>query len=389
MRSPFRALLAVTFFFAAPNLGAQTPCPTLSVVVNTPEDELMLAVNGAENPQEQIAALEKFTQEHADSKFLPCVNEYLTSTYLKLNNYEKAIEYGEKDVAANYYDLNLAINLLKAYMASGKVSDSAFDMIIKAPDEIKSETLASRPAKASDAEWQKMQEEMAAQAKDARAFIEYALYQLLPRVTDANKRLQFLEGFSKSFTEPQNPAKLDLQFSLAYQMAGNSAKASEFGEKAIAADPNDPETLNAVADYYATVLQSNLDKASEYAKKALELAPALKKPEGMSDEQFKAIRDTHLGWAHLNLGYVAYLKGAKAKKFPTAIQEFKTAADILGANPTLQGRTLFYLGYAYEAMYPANHKLASEALGRCAGIASPWQGQAQDLLAKVRKVAGN
>ena len=123
MHKLFQPVLVVICLLYALSLGAQTPCPSLSVVVNTPEDELMLAVNGAENPQDQIAALEKFAQAHADSKFLPCVYEYLTSANVKLNNLDKAIEWGEKDVAASYADLNLTINLLKTYVGSGKAGD--------------------------------------------------------------------------------------------------------------------------------------------------------------------------------------------------------------------------------------------------------------------------
>ena len=143
--------LIVTFLagvvsVAAP-LGAQQVCPGYSIVINTPEDELTLAYNGAENPQEQIAALDKFMQAHADSKFVPCAHEYYTMSYLKLNNYDKVIEHGEQGLAG-HPDLMLTLNVAKAYVASGKVSDAAFDAIFKAPDLIKTESTPSRPPSA-------------------------------------------------------------------------------------------------------------------------------------------------------------------------------------------------------------------------------------------------
>src|SRR5215831_1208648 len=143
MRKLLQAVVAIGFCVYALPLAAQTPCVGLSVVANTPEDELMLAVNGAEKPEDQVAALEKFAQAHPDSKFMPCVNEYLTSTNVRLNNFDQAIEYGEKDVAANYLDLNLAINLLKAYVGAGKPNDAAFDIIVKAPGLMKTEMTPS------------------------------------------------------------------------------------------------------------------------------------------------------------------------------------------------------------------------------------------------------
>lgn len=379
--------VAVLTLCAAP-LRAQQVCPGLPYVANTPEDELMQEVNGAETPQEQIAALDKFAQEHADSRFMPCVHEYYTMAYLKLNQYDQVIEHGEKGLSGDYRDVMLTMNLAKACIASGKVSDTVFDAIMKGPETIKGETNPAKPPNVKDEEWQKTLEEYAEQGKEQRAYMEYAFLQLLPGVTDAGKRIQVLDGFVQAYPDSPNAGKINLQYFLSYQMANNPAKAAEYGEKAIAAEPTNFETLNAVADYYAITLQSNLEKATEYSNKVLSLAPAAKKPEGTSDEQFKPYVDSQLGVAHATLGYVAFLRGSKTHKVAPAIQEFQTAVDLLGANPALQGRTLFYLGYAYEVLAPANHKGAIDALTRSASLASPWQAQAQDLLGKVKKAAG-
>jgi tetratricopeptide (TPR) repeat protein len=387
MRKLLQAVLITGFFVWALPLAAQTPCVGYTVVANTPEDELMLAVNGAEKPEDQVAALEKFAQAHADSKFMPCVYEYLTSTNVKLNNFDKAVENGEKAVAANYLDLNLAINLLKAYVGAAKASDAAFDLIAKAPDLIKKELTPSKPANVSDADWQKMQEDAAASTKDDRAYMEYAFFQLLPRVTDANKRVQYLDSFMQAYPDTTNAGQANFQYFMAYSMLNNGAKAAEYGEKAIAADPSNVAYLNLVAHDYAT-RQTNLDKAGTYAKKALDLTPSMKKPEGVSDEQFKAEKNNQLGLAHLTLGYVAFQRASKTKKVGPAIQDLNAAADLLKANPEFQGKALFFLGNAYEFEYPPNHRLAIDALTRASGLQSGFAGPSRDLLAKVKKAAG-
>jgi hypothetical protein len=387
MRKLLQAVLVIGLFLCALPSAAQTPCVGFSVVTNTPEDQLMLAVNGADKPEEQIATLEKFAQEHADSKFLPCVYEYLTATNVKMNNFDKAVEYGEKDLAANYLDLNLAINLLKAYIGTGKPSDSAFDVIAKAPDLIKKEMTPSKPGNISDADWQKMQEEAAASAKDDRAFMEYAFFQLISRVSDANKRLQYLDSFMQAYPDTANAAQANFQYFVAYSMLNNMAKADEYGEKAAAADPPNILALNLVADSYAT-RQINLDKAAAYATKALNLATNMKKPEGESDERFKAEQNNALGLAHLTLGYVAFQRASKTKKVGPAIQDLSAAADLLKANPEYQGKALFLLGNAYEFEYPPNHRLAIDALTRASGLQSAFAAPSRDLLAKVKKAAG-
>jgi tetratricopeptide (TPR) repeat protein len=387
MRKLLQAVVVIGFFVYALPLAAQTPCVGLSVVANTPEDQLMLAVNGADKAEDQVAALEKFAQAHADSKFMPCVNEYLTSTNVKLNNFDKAIEYGEKDVAANYLDLNLAINLLKAYVGAGKPNDAAFDIIVKAPGLMKTEMTPSKPTNVSDADWQKMQEEAAASAKDDRAFMEYAFFQLLPRVPDANKRVQYLDSFMQAYPDTTNTGQVNFQYFIACKMQGNTAKAADYGEKAIAADPSNIVALNLLADDYAS-RQTNLDKAGAYAKKALDLASNMKKPEGMADAQFKAEQNNQLGLAHLTLGYVGFQKASKTKKVGPAIQDLNTAATLLAANPELQGKALYLLGSAYEFEYPPNHRLALDALTRASGVQSAFAGPSRDLLAKVKKAAG-
>lgn len=382
MRKLFSAAVLAGWLLYASPLAAQLQC---SVVVNTPEDELMLAVNGAtDNPQDQVTALDKYAQAHADSKFMPCVNNSYTTAYVKLNNFDKAIEYGEKNITANQLDVNQMLNLMKAYVASGKVTDLTFDVINKSAGEIAVESNPTRPSNMSDADFAKVKEDAAATAKDQRAYAEYAFFQLLPRVADPNKRVQALDAFMQAYPDTPNVAQVNFQYFVAYKEANNPAKAGEYGEKAIAADPTNVATLNLVADDYSS-RQTNLDKAADYAKKVLELAPAMKKPEGMSDADFKTNQNSQLGLAHITLGYVLFQKGAASHKVAPAIQEFKSAIDLLDINPSLQARALFNMGYAYEVLAPANHKAADDALSRSAAIASPWQAQAKDLLAKVRK----
>ena len=66
-----------------------------------------------------------------------------------------------------------------------------------------------------------------------------------------------------------------------------------------------------------------------------------------------------------------------------AIKEFKTAADLAKGSPGLEGRALYYLGFAYESQAPADHHGARAALTEAAQLQSPWQGEAQKLLAKI------
>ena len=390
MRKMSICLFVLGWLVFAGLLKAQQVCPGLPYVANTPEDELMQAVNGADKPEEQIAALDKYAQAHADAKFMPCVDEYYTMVYLKLNNYDKVVEYGEKGLASNYKDAMLMLNLLKGYVASGKVSDSAFAIINQAPAVIAAESKPARPPGVSDADWQKTVEESAAQAKDELAYVVYAFLQLVPRVSDPNKRIEQMDSFAKTFPDDaaKNAPQMNYDYFIAYKMANKPDKATEYGEKTIATDPNNLLAHNLLAYDYA-IGRTNPDKAADYAKKAIELAQQMKKPEGVSDAQFKQEQDNQLGMAHLSLGYLDFTRAAtsRSKKLGPAIDELKTAADLLAANPELQGQALYYLGYAYESGYPANHRGAMDALSKAASLQSSWKAQAEELLGKVKKAA--
>jgi len=386
----FFAFLVVAGWLTTASVFGQQPCPSFTVAVGSEEDQLMLAINGAEKPEDQLAALDKFAQEHADSKFMPCVNEYYTTINLKLNNFDKAIEYGDKDLAANNQDLNLLLAVLRAYVSSSKVDDAAFDAVNKVPEQAKAETNPARPTSASDADWDKIQKEAAELNKDSRAYASYAFFQLLPRVTDGAKRVQFLDAFAKANPDAEKDlaGQLYTGYFQAYQAQNNLDKTLEYGEKAVAADPNNVVVLNTLGlinAFYSP--HPNVEKASEFAQKALTAAQGLKKPEGADDAAFKKEQDNQLGMAHMTLGYAAFVKAQKTKKLAPAIEELKTAAELLQGNPALQGQAYYYLGYAYESGYPANHKGAADVLSKAAELPGPVQAQARDLLAKVRAVS--
>jgi len=383
MRNRFIALTVFVLCWGAAPLAGQQPCPTLSVVVNSPEDQLLLAVNGStDSPPDQIAALDKYAAAHPDAPAMTCVNEYYTAIYVKQNDFQKAIAYGEKDLAAHYQDMNLFINLMKAYVGAGVANDNAFMVIDKAPDQIKAESTPTRPSGSSDADWQKIQADAAQSAKEYRAYMEYAFFQLLPRVADANKRVEYLDAFAKAYPDTPNAGQLDVQYLVAYGALNNTAKANEYGEKAVAVDPNNPGTLSMVADDYAN-RHVDLDKAESYARKVLELVPNMKKADNVSDADFHTEQDLLLASAHFILGSIEQQRGAATHKLAGAIKEFRTAADLAKANPGLQGRALYYLGYAYESEAPANHREARAALTEAAQLQSPWQGEAQKLLEKI------
>jgi hypothetical protein len=158
----------------------------------------------------------------------------------------------------------------------------------------------------------------------------------------------------------------------------------EYGDKIIAAEPNNVAVLNTVGLIYAFYLpHPSPDKGAEYAQKALTAAQARKKPDGVDDAAFAKDQNLQMGMAHLTLGYAALKRSPQTMKTLPAINELKLAAPLLADNPTLQEEAYFFLGNAYEIGTP-NHRAALDALNKAVSLPGPMQGQATALLAKVK-----
>jgi tetratricopeptide (TPR) repeat protein len=391
MRSLFHAVLLAGLMVWSWPLAAQQDhsCSDYKVVVNSPEDQLMLAVNGTDDPNAKVAALEKFTQEHQDSTYLHCAEQLLTRNYVALKQYDQAIAAGQKAVAAGYLDVSFLEDLLQAYMASGKASNEAFDLIMKAPAQINAESVVPRTPTESDAQYEAAKKYATERAQSNTNFMFYAFFRLLPAVRDPSQAIKVLEQFNQAYPEAaqKQGGLLNYRFAVAYTQSNQPQKADEYAEKAIASDPNNVEALNLVSYDYALRRNTNQAKAGEYANKVVTLIPTMKKPDGVTDEGFKALQNTQEGMAHLTLGYLALAKTGASHHTAGAIKELKQAADLLSANPELQGQAYYFLGYSYEADYPPEHRLAMAALQQAISIQNSMQGQARALLAKIKSVA--
>ncbi|HKT11006.1 MAG TPA: hypothetical protein VJW77_04195 [Terriglobia bacterium] len=391
MRSLIQAVLLAGLMVWSWPLAAQQEhsCANYSIIVGSPEDQLMLAVNGTDDPNAKVAALEKFAQEHQNSNYLHCAEQLLTKSYVKLKQNDQAIAAGEKAVAAGYLDVPFLEDIIQAYLASGKNSSDALTLIMKAPAQIKAETVVARTPTESDAQYEAATKSALERAGNDTDYMVYAFFGLLSRVTDPGEQIKALDQFTQAYPEAaqKQAGQLNYRYAVAYTQSNQIEKADEHAEKAIAAEPNNVQALNLVAYDYALRRRVNQAKAAEYATKALALVTQMKKPEGFSDVAFASQQNTQEGMAHLTIGFLDLQKTGAAHHTAGAIRQLKQAAELLSAIPELQGEAYYFLGYSYEADYPPQHRLAMAALENAIKIQNSMQGQARELLAKIRSVA--
>lgn len=391
MRSLYQAVLLAGLMASTWPLAAQQDhnCTNHTIIVGSPEDKLMLAVNGTDDVNAKVAALQKFAQENSSSNYAPCADQLLTKYYVKLQQHDQAIAAGEKSVAAGYLDVPFLEDLLQAYMSSGKTGNEPFEIIMKAPAQIKAETVVAKSTSQSDADYEAAQKNALQRAQSDTNYMAYAFFHLLPGVTDPAQQIKLLDQFTQAYPDAAKDQSglLNYRYAIAYTQSNQPQKADEYAEKAIASDPNNVEALNLVSYDYALRRRTNQAKAEEYAKKAIALLPTMKKPEGLSDDAFKAQQDTQEGMAHLTVGYLQLEQYGASHRTAGAIKELKQAAELLKANPELQGEAYYFLGYSYEASYPPQHREAEAALTHAISIQSSMQGQARQLLARIKQAA--
>jgi tetratricopeptide (TPR) repeat protein len=390
MRTLAQAILLVTIALWAWPLPAQEgqSCSNFSIVIESPEDKLMLAVNGTDDPNAKIAALEKFLQEHPDSSYAPCVDESLTKNYVRLKQYDQAIAAGKKALAANRLDVPFLEDLLQAYMGSGNARGEAFDLIIKAAKPIGDENNPTTSVNESAEQIAQARERASQQATSDTDYMVYAFLNLSRQITDPQERIKALDRFSRAYPDAvkERASEFDYRYAMAYAQSNQPAKADEYTEKAIAVDPNNVDALNMAAYEYALRVPAKRATAAVYAQKVVTLLPTLKKPQGVPEDQFKVQQNTQAGMAHLTLGYLDLVKQANSHRVEGAIREFEEAAELLTADPELQGQAYYFLGFSYESLYPADHRKALAALERAVQLRSSTQARARELLVKVRQV---
>ena len=129
---------------------------------------------------------------------------------------------------------------------------------------------------------------------------------------DKDAKLALLLDFEKQF--PNTGAKtLATVFLMAmdiYSEKDSKSKIAEYGDKAIAKDPENVSALLRVSRNYASE-KTNLAKAVEYAEKAKSIIGNMRNqpaPTGQSDEQWKQSLDANLQSAEQYASYAKLLQ---------------------------------------------------------------------------------
>ncbi len=346
----------------------------VAIPAGSEADHQLAAINAAD-PSQKLALLDEFAKAHADDDFQIVADEQYVNYYLNAKQYDKVFEYGDKLFAADPNNYTNAINMVRAANEKGDV-DKLFLYGEKANSIVQNYKNAAPPAGANAEEWNRNRADRLASLKDDQDYVRQSLLGGAYRATDPAKRADYFLRFAKMYPDtPEGEQALTMAAS-SYQQAQNRPKMQEIANSVLQKDPNNIGMLLLLADDYAEK-GDQLDKADSYAKKAASLVDTAKKPDNLTDDQWKQESSIQKGLALSTLGQVNLQK----KQNAAAADNLNKAAPLLKSNPVLYARNEYRLGYAYLNL--KRNADATKAFTEAASVDSPYKGPAEQKLAEI------
>jgi tetratricopeptide (TPR) repeat protein len=292
--------------------------------------------------------------------------------YLSQKNYDKAFEYGDKLFALDPDNFNNAVNMVRAASEKGDV-DKLLAYGEQAGAILQRYKASAPPAGVAADAWQAQKEQTLESNRDNITYVADTVYDGIYRTPDPAQRAARLMSFAQSFPDSPYAAVAMGLAATSYQQAQNVPKMLETANSLLAKDPNNLGMLLLLSDYYSENGQE-LDKAEAYAKKAASLADSAKKPDGVSDEQWKRETTLQKGLALSTLGQVNLQK----KQNAMAVENLQAAALLLKPDDASYGRNQYRLGFAYVNLKKMAQ--AKEAFTEAASVKGPYQALAEEKL---------
>ncbi len=359
----------------AQQIGKYVPIPA-----NSDADHALTEINAATDPAQKLALIDKFAASAQGGMVIVADDQYV-NYYIGAKNYDKALEYGDKLFALDPDSFSNAVNMVRAAQGKGDVNkmfsygEKTAQILQRykeqaAPDGMKQET------------WDSQKTQTLQDVHETLVYVEQLLVDGAYRTTDAAKRAALLVRFVQLF--PDSPfANQALGVAAAsYRQTQSTAKMLSVANDLLAKDPDNLGMLLLLADYYSEKGEQ-LDKAEAYAKKSVSLLETAKKPDGVTDEQWKQQSALQKGLALSALGQINIQKKNNAQ----AVDNFKSAAPLLKSDDGGYARNQYRLGFALLNLKRVPE--AKAAFTEAASVNSPYKALAQEKLKALPATAAN
>ncbi len=350
------------------------------VQAGTEADHALAEINAATDPAQKLALIDKFAAGPGQEGDYPLlVNGLYVEYYIAQKSYDKAFEYGDKLFALDPDSFQNAMNMIRAASEKGD-ADRLISYGEKTQGILQRYKNARAPAGTPDSVWADEKARTLESNKDGIAYIERAVFSGVYQAKDPGKRAALLARFAQIFPDSPDANQALGVAATAYQQAQNAPKMLEVGNGLLAKDPNNLGMLLLLSDYYGEKGEQ-LDKAETYAKKAVAVLETAKKPEEMTDDQWKQQSGLQKGLALSSLGQINIEKKDNAQ----AVVNLRAAAPLLKPDDGSYARNQYRLGFALLNLKKTAE--AKEAFTQAASVNSPYKVLAQEKLKAAARPA--
>jgi tetratricopeptide (TPR) repeat protein len=213
---------------------------------------------------------------------------------------------------------------------------------------------------------------------------EDAAYKAFSESTDMKKRIELGEAFMQKYPESRYRPPIYSGLTVAYLQTGDVQKMEDIGDKEVTLNPNDGQTLAILGQTIprawnpsAPDAAKRLDKAEQYAKRALEVIPAMAKPEAITEAQFTQAKNQTLAMAHSGLGLIY----VRRNKFTEAIADLEQSVKL---DPQPDPVNYYLLGLANQKASHFDDAVA--AFNKCAAIPGSMAGTCKNGAEEAKKL---
>ena len=362
-------LLAMFVPACSAQLGKNVLIPAGSEI-----DREIAAINAAD-PGDKLQLIDGFAKNHPDTDYQIVADEQYVNYYINAKQYDKAFEYGDKLFALDPDNFQNALNMIRAANEKGD-TDKLFLYGEKATSIVQRYQKSAPPERTATDVWERNKADRLAAQKDNLDYIHQSLVSASYNMKDPAKKASYFERIAKMYAGTPDEVPALSMAAISYQQAQDRGKMQAAANAALAKDPDNIGMLLLLADDYSEK-GDQLDKAETYAKKAASLADSAKKPDSVTDEQWKQETAVQKGLALSALGQISLQKKLNAP----AVDYLTKAASLLKSNAVSYARNQYRLGFAYVNL--KKNAEAKQAFTEAASVDSPYKGPAQQKLTEL------
>jgi tetratricopeptide (TPR) repeat protein len=350
----------------AQEIGKFVPIPT-----NSDADHALTEINAAADPAQKLALIDKFAASAQGDMAIVADDQYV-NYYIGVKNYDKAMEWGEKLFALDPDNFTNGVNMVRAAQGRGDINkmyaygEKTAQILQRFKDK-------PAPEGKNQGAWDTQKTQTLQDVHETVTYVQQLLFDAAYRTADGVKRAGLLVRFAQMFPESPFATQALGVAAASYRQTQNTAKMLEVANGILAKDADNLGMLLLLADYYSEKGEQ-LDKAESYAKKSVSLLSAAKKPDGLTDEQWKQQSGLQKGLALSALGQVNIQKKNNAE----AVENFKAGAPLLKSDEGSYARNQYRLGFALLNLKRVPE--AKAAFTDAASVNSPYKALAQEKL---------